>query len=306
MKILVAGGAGFIGSHVVDSYICDGHQTVVADSLASGSRDNLNMAATFYEVDLCDRTALEDVFEREQPDYVNHHAAQVDVRRAVEDPSYDAHQNVMGTINLLECCRKYSVQKIIFVSSGGAVYGEPISFPVTESHPICPLSPYGLSKYIGEQYVELYNRLHGLDYTILRYPNVYGPRQDPKGEAGVVAIFTQLLRMQEQPTIFGDGTKTRDYLFVKDIVRANLFVTGDAGGCEIFNLGWGKEITDQQIFEAVRDALAAKVEPIYSERRPGEIERICLDASKAERELSWCPEVLFLEGVKQTVESGNG
>ncbi len=306
MKILVAGGAGFIGSHVVDSYVSDGHETVVVDSLASGNRDNLNMTATFCEVDLCDQTALEDVFVREQPDYVNHHAAQVDVRRAVEDPSYDAHQNVMGTINLLECCRKYSVQKIIYVSSGGAVYGEPISFPVTESHPICPLSPYGLSKYIGEQYVELYNRLHGLDYTILRYPNVYGPRQDPKGEAGVVAIFTQLLRAQKQPTIFGDGTKTRDYLFVKDIVRANQLVTGDAGGCEIFNLGWSKEVTDQQVFEAVRDALAAKVEPIYSGRRPGEIERICLDASKVERELRWRPEVFFLDGVKRTVESGEG
>ena len=304
MKILVSGGAGFIGSHVTDAYAGDGHETVVVDSLTRGNESNLNTAAAFHEVDLCDRSALEAVFEKERPGYVNHHAAQVDVRRAVEDPSYDARQNVLGTINLLECCRVFSVQKFVYISSGGAVYGEPASLPVAEDHPIRPLSPYGLSKYIGEEYVELYSRLHGLDYTILRYPNVYGPRQDPKGEAGVVAIFAQLLRAGERPTIFGDGSKTRDYVFVGDLVRANLLVTGSVGSRERFNLGWGEETTDQQVFEAVRDALGSTVEPIYGERRQGEIERICLDASKAGRELDWRPEVSFREGVKRTVESG--
>ena len=203
-----------------------------------------------------------------------------------------------------ELCREFGVGKVIFISSGGAAYGEPESLPVREDHAVRPLSPYGLSKYVGEKYVELYARLHGLDYTILRYPNVYGPRQDPAGEAGVVAIFTEHIRAGRRPTIFGDGTKTRDYVFVGDLVRANLLVTGDAGSREAFNLGWGEEVTDREVFEAVRDALGADVEPVYEERRPGEVERICLDASKAERELGWRPEVSFREGVRRTVSAG--
>ncbi|MDP6086147.1 MAG: NAD-dependent epimerase/dehydratase family protein, partial [Nitrospinota bacterium] len=194
MKILVTGGAGFIGSHVVDAYVAEGHEVTVVDALFRESEENLNPGAVFHRANLCDAAALRAVFERERPEWVNHHAAHVDVRRAVEDPAHDARQNILGTVNLLEHCREFGVGKVIFISSGGAAYGEPESLPVREDHPVRPLSPYGLSKYVGEKYVELYARLHGLDYTILRYPNVYGPRQDPAGEAGVVAIFTERIR----------------------------------------------------------------------------------------------------------------
>jgi len=284
LKILVTGGAGFIGSHVVDAYVAEGHEVTVVDALFRESEENLNPGAAFHRADLCDAAALRAVFERERPDR--------------------ARQNVLGTVNLLELCRECGVGKVIFISSGGAAYGEPESLPVREDHAVRPLSPYGLSKYVGEKYVELYARLHGLDYTILRYPNVYGPRQDPAGEAGVVAIFSERIRAGRRPTIFGDGTKTRDYVFVGDLVRANLLVTGDAGSREAFNLGWGEEVTDREVFEAVRDALGADVEPVYEERRPGEVERICLDASKAQRELDWRPEVSFREGVRRTVSAG--
>ena len=302
MKILVTGGAGFIGSHVVDAYLAEGHEVAVVDNLSRGGEGNLNPRAAFHRADLCDADALRTVFERERPDRVNHHAAHVDVRRAVEDPAYDARQNILGTVSLLELCREFSVGKIVFISSGGAVYGEPESLPVKEDHPLRPLSPYGLSKSVGERYVELYRRLHGLDYTILRYPNVYGPRQDPGGEAGVVAIFSDLIREGRRPTIFGDGSKTRDYLFVGDVVRANLIVTGEPGRGGVFNLGWGKEITDLEVFEGVRDALGSDVEPIYGEMRPGEVDRICLDASRAGAELGWRPEVPFRDGVRRTLE----
>ncbi len=288
----------------MDAYVAEGHEVTVVDALFRESEENLNPGAVFHRANLCDAAALRAVFERERPEWVNHHAAHVDVRRAVEDPAHDARQNILGTVNLLEHCREFGVGKVIFISSGGAAYGEPESLPVREDHPVRPLSPYGLSKYVGEKYVELYARLHGLDYTILRYPNVYGPRQDPAGEAGVVAIFTERIRAGRRPTIFGDGTKTRDYVFVGDLVRANLLVTGDAGRREAFNLGWSAEVTDREVFEAVRDALGADMEPIYGERRPGEVERICLDASKAEKELGWRPEVSFREGVRRTVSAG--
>ena len=288
----------------MDAYVAEGHEVTVVDALFRESEENLNPGAVFHRANLCDAAALRAVFERERPEWVNHHAAHVDVRRAVEDPAHDARQNILGTVNLLEHCREFGVGKVIFISSGGAAYGEPESLPVREDHAVRPLSPYGLSKYVGEKYVELYARLHGLDYTILRYPNVYGPRQDPAGEAGGGAIFTERIRAGRRPTIFGDGTKTRDYVFVSDLVRANLLVTGDAGRREAFNLGWGAEVTDREVFEAVRDALGADMEPIYGERRPGEVERICLDASKAERELGWRPEVSFREGVRRTVSAG--
>ncbi len=302
MRILVTGGAGFIASHVVDACLAEGHDVAVLDNLSRGNAENLNPGADFHQADLCDPDGLRAVFERARPDVVSHHAAHVDVRRAVEDPAYDARQNILGTVSLLELCREFSVGKIVFISSGGAVYGEPESLPVKEDHPLRPLSPYGLSKSVGERYVELYRRLHGLDYTILRYPNIYGPRQDPGGEAGVVAIFSDLIREGRRPTIFGDGSKTRDYLFVGDVVRANLIVTGEPGRGGVFNLGWGKEITDLEVFEGVRDALGSDVEPIYGERRPGEVDRICQDASRAGAELDWRPEVPFRDGVRRTLE----
>jgi UDP-glucose 4-epimerase len=298
MKFIVTGGAGFIGSHVVDAFVGAGHEVIVIDDLSTGKRENLNSKATFYNVDI--RSAeIAEIFAKEKPNVVCHHAAQMDVRRAVREPQFDASVNVEGSVNVLESARQCGVKKIIFASTGGAVYGEPASLPVDEGHPIAPLSPYGLTKHTFENYLALYRRLYGLAYTVLRYPNVFGPRQDPHGEAGVVAIFIQKMLDGGQPTIFGDGTKTRDYVYIDDIVAANLRAI-DAKD-DVYNLGWGKEVSDYQIFCAVRDALEVTAEPHYGQKRHGEIDRICLDSTKFHRELGWRPQVSLEEGVARTV-----
>ena len=218
MKILVTGGAGFIGSNVVDAYVTAGHEVVVVDSLVSGRRANLNPKAKFYEMDVRN-PELEKVFANEHPEIVNHHAAQIDVRKSVTDPVYDAEINILGGIKLLELCRTYGVRKVIYISSGGAIYGEPVYLPCDEAHPVNPLSPYGASKYTLELYLYLFKQVYGLDYTILRYANVYGPRQNPEGEAGVVAIFTGQLMQGKQVRIFGSGEQERDFVFVGDCAR---------------------------------------------------------------------------------------
>ncbi|MFB0518121.1 MAG: NAD-dependent epimerase/dehydratase family protein, partial [Acidobacteriota bacterium] len=261
MKVLVTGGAGFIGSHVVDYLIAEGHEVVVVDNLSMGRRQNINPRAKFYQMDIC-HEGLKELFQKERPDVVNHHAAQVNLRLSVEDPLSDAGVNLLGSLNLLESSRRTGVKKLIYISSGGAIYGEPKKLPVREEDPICPLSPYGLHKYMVELYLSLYFQSYGLHYTILRYPNVYGPRQDPKGEAGVVAIFSQQMLRGEQPVIFGDGSKTRDYVFVEDIVEANILAM-EEGDQETYNLGWAREVTDQEIFDRVREALASDIQPIY-------------------------------------------
>lgn len=300
MKILVTGGAGFIASHVVDALIEDGHKVIVVDDLSTGDQKNLNPQAVFYKLDIRSQEVSE-IFDREKPDVVNHHAAQMDVRRAVREPQFDASVNVVGSLNILECARRYGVREIIYASTGGAVYGEPEQLPVDESHPTAPLSPYGLTKHTFEEYLSLYRRLYNISYTTLRYPNVYGPRQNALGEAGVVAIFTQQMLSGQRPTIFGDGTKTRDYVHISDIVRANLLVIGHDHG-EVFNLGWGKEISDFDIFATVRDTLGVEIEPRYREKRPGEIERICLNSTKIHKMLGWQPKLSIKEGVAQTVD----
>jgi UDP-glucose 4-epimerase len=295
----VTGGAGFIASHVVDALIAAEHKVAVVDDLSTGKLENLNPQATFYNLDI--RSAeIADVFAEERPEVVNHHAAQMDVRRAVREPQFDASVNVLGSLNILECSRRYGVRKIIFASTGGAVYGESEDLPVNEGHPIAPLSPYGLTKHTFEQYLSLYRRLYGLAYTILRYPNVYGPRQDPHGEAGVVAIFTLQMLSGERPTIFGDGTKTRDYVHISDIVAANMLVINQNHG-EVYNLGWGREVSDFQIFTTVRDALGVKIEPRFGQKRPGEIDHICLDGKKIHGQLGWQPKMSLEEGVARTV-----
>jgi len=298
VKILVTGGAGFIGSHIVDGFLAAGHEVRVIDDLSTGKRANLNSKATFYNVDI--RSAeIAEIFAKENPDVVCHHAAQMDVRRAVREPQFDASVNVLGSVNVLESARQSGVKKIIYASTGGAVYGEPASLPVHEGHAIAPLSPYGLTKHTFEEYLALYRRLYGCAYTVLRYPNVFGPRQDPHGEAGVVAIFIQKMLAGEQPTIFGDGTKTRDYVYIDDIVAANLLAI-DAKS-DVYNLGWGKEVSDYQIFCAVRDALGVTAEPHFGQKRPGEIDRICLDRQRIYRDLGWRPRVSLAEGVARTV-----
>lgn len=299
MKILVTGGAGFIASHVVDAFVESGHEVAVIDDLSTGYRENLSPKARFYEMDIRS-TEVEAIFAEERPEIVNHHAAQMDVRRAAREPLFDASVNVLGALNILENARRFGAWKLVFASTGGAIYGESSGLPVDESHPIEPLSPYGLTKFTFERYLALYRRLYGLSYTVLRYPNVYGPRQDPLGEAGVVAIFVGQLLRGETPTLFGDGTKTRDYLHVSDIVEANRLVLREEHG-EVFNLGWGEEVSDRTVFETVSRAVGVEVEPIMSSVRPGEVQRICLDSTRIRERLGWNPRVRLEEGVMDVV-----
>lgn len=302
MKILVTGGAGFIASHLVDDLISQGHDVVIVDNLSTGKRENINPKAVFYEEDICNTENLEKIFSKEGPDIVNHHAAQVDLRKSVSGPLHDAKINIMGSLGLMNLASKYNVKRFIYISTGGAVYGEPKYLPVDEKHTIDPQSQYGVSKHTVEHYLYVFRLTHGLNYIVLRYPNVYGPRQDPHGEAGVVAIFAEQILDGKQPTIFGDGTKTRDYVFVKDIISANtnvMFNQANIDG-EIFNIGWGKEVKDIEIFESVRDALGAGIGPIYDKKRQGEIDHICIDSTKIEKRLNWKPLTTLQEGIRQT------
>ena len=301
MKCLVTGGAGFIGSHIVDTLLEAGHEVVVVDDLSTGKRVNLNPRARFYELDIRS-PELPAVFASEKPDIVSHQAAQMDVRRAVREPAFDASVNVIGALNVLESARHSGVKKILFASTGGAVYGEPEQVPVAETHPIAPMSPYGLSKFTFEQYLGLYRRLYGMAYVALRYPNVYGPRQDPHGEAGVVAIFTRQMLAGEQPTIFGDGSKSRDYVHVSDVAAATrlLVAAGDEGS--VFNLGFGLEVSDRMIFDAVRDALGLMIEPRFGAVRPGEVSRIALDTTRIRAAHGWQPTLDYKQGIARTVE----
>ena len=299
MKILVTGGAGFIASHIVDVLVEDGHGVIVVDDLSNGRSDRVNPQARVYQVDIADSDALRDVFDREKPDIVNHHAAQTSVRRSMSGPEADARVNIIGTINVLQNCVAHGVKRLVFASSA-AVYSEPQYIPMDEGHPIAPKSAYGLSKFTAEGYIRLYADAYGLGHTLFRYGNVFGPRQDPRGEAGVVAIFTEQLLSGVQPTIFGDGTKTRDYVFVKDIARANLIALG-SGGNDTLNLARGVEVSDFEVFDAVRRATGTTVEPIYSVKRPGEPDRSSLDRSRAEQVLGWTPQTTFSAGVDQVV-----
>jgi UDP-glucose 4-epimerase len=302
VKVLVTGGAGFIASHLVDALVKEGHEVVVVDDLSMGRREQVHPSARFYQVDIRQREAMEAIFRAERPELVNHHAAQGNLRRSMTEPSFDASVNIVGSLILIELALAYTVRKFIDISSGGAVYGEPQRLPVDEHHPFRPLSAYGLSKCTVERYLEILRDWFGLDYTTLRYANVYGPRQDPSGEAGVVAIFSRQMLAGQRPTIFGDGTKTRDYVHVDDVVRANLLaMVGERVAGRIYNLGLGREVSDRRIFELVRSAVGATLEPIQEAKRPGEIDRICLDASRAKAELGWEPTIPLEEGITRTV-----
>ncbi|MBU0610454.1 MAG: NAD-dependent epimerase/dehydratase family protein [Armatimonadetes bacterium] len=301
MRILVTGGAGFIGSNVVNRFADLGHKVAVLDSLITGKRGNLDSRADFYEEDITDRDAVEKVFADFKPEIVDHHAAQIDVRKAVDDPVFDASVNVIGGINVVRAALAAGVSKFIYASTGGAIYGNPEVIPCSEEHPIRPISPYGLTKHVLEHYLALYAIVEGLRYTVLRYANVYGPCQDPKGEAGVNAIFTGLMLAGQQPTIFGKGDKTRDYVFVGDVVAANVLALDRAEG-EIINIGTGIQTSDQEVYDAIAAATGFGEPPIYSPERKGEVRHIALDISKAKRVLGWEPQVSFREGVQMTVE----
>lgn len=299
MKILVTGGAGFIGSNLVDALVERGDEVVVIDNLSTGRRENLNPQIKFYETSIGD-PGLADIFEKEKPDIVCHHAAQIDLRRSVNEPLFDAEVNILGSLNVIVNSIRSGVGKFVYASTGGAIYGEPQYLPVDENHPINPVSQYGVSKHTVEHYLLLYALQHELNYVALRYPNVYGSRQNPFGEAGVIAIFAHQMLGGEQPTIFGPGDKTRDYTHVSDIVEANLLAM-ERGRNLICNIGTGVETSDQDIFDAIAEALGYSSSPIYTSVRPGEIQRICLDWSKAEQELGWRPKTTLKDGIAKTV-----
>lgn len=301
MRVLVSGGAGFIGSHVVEAYLAAGHDVAVVDNLSTGRRSNVPRGAKLFEVDLHARE-LERVVAEFRPEVVNHHAAQASVKVGTADPVHDLEINGGGTARLLQLAAANGVRKVIYSSSGGTVYGDPERLPVTEDHPIAPLSNYGTSKYVGELYVQLAARSAGLDYTIFRYSNAFGPRQDPHGEAGVVAIFSGLMLSGQQCTIDGDGEQRKDYCYVGDIARANVLALASGAGL-VANIGTGEGTTVNQIFSALSDATGNAIEPRHGPPRPGDVRNFWLDCTRAKDVLGWAPEVTFEEGIRLTVES---
>jgi len=301
VRILVTGGAGFIGSNVADRFVALGHEVAVFDNLSTGFREFVPPRARFFEGDLADAGEVERCVAEFRPEIVDHHAAQIDVRKSVSDPVFDARVNVLGSIGLLQACSRHGVRKVIYASTGGALYGEGRQLPATEDHPINPEAPYGASKHTVEHYLYLWKLLHGLDYTVLRYPNVYGPRQNPHGEAGVNAIFIGLMLAGKRPRIFGDGEAVRDYLYVDDVVEGNVLAL-TAGSGEMVNLGTGVGTSVNDIVRELQAILGFREGAIHEPPRPGEIQRIYLDAARAGRVLGWKPRVSFAEGLRRTVE----
>jgi UDP-glucose 4-epimerase len=298
--ILVTGGAGFIGSHVVDALLEAGRRVVVIDDLSTGSRENLNPEATFYCADICSEETA-DIFAREKPALVCHFAAQMNVHYSVQNPIFDANTNVLGSINLLENAIRHGVSKFIFASTAGAIYGEPETVPVPETHPSRPMCHYGVSKFAVEQYLHLYGRLYELPYTILRFANVYGPRQNPKGEAGVCAILLGLMLDNMQPVLYGFGEPVREYVYVEDVARAVMAALTRGNG-ETFNIGTGKGISVMEVFRALQKRTGFGQEPRLESLRRGEVNRIFTDCEKAARLLGWRAEVDFDEGLARTVD----
>lgn len=298
--VIVTGGAGFIGSHIVDALIDRGERVIVIDDLSSGRRENVNEAAELQVLDIRSDEAAELIATR-RPSTIFHLAAQMDVRRSTEDPAFDASINILGTLNLLNAAVEGEVEQFIFASTGGAIYGEQDVFPAPEGHPERPVSPYGVSKLAGERYMYYFSVQHGLNVTCLRYANVYGERQNPHGEAGVVAIFLQLLAEEKPPIINGDGLQTRDYVYVSDVVNANMAAMGLAG-FNIFNVGTGIETTVVDLFNGLRNASGSQLEATHGPAKPGEQRRSCVDAGRLHSELDW-PEPLPLpEGLQRTAD----
>lgn len=299
MKIVVTGGAGFIGSHVADAMLARGYEVHVLDDLSSGKAGNVPDGAVLHPLDIRSADAA-DLIRRERYDVLIHHAAQMDVRRSVADPQFDASINVLGMLNLMEAGRVSGLGKVIFASTGGAIYGEPEYTPQDEEHALKPLSPYGITKLCTEKYLYYYEQEFGIPYVALRYANVYGPRQNPHGEAGVVAIFAERMLQGEQPVIYGDGEQTRDYVFVGDVVRANLAAL-DFEGSGTFNVGTGRETSVNALFRTLRDLIDPIVPEQHAEGRPGEQRRSVLSYARTQEVLGWQPEVSLEEGLRRTV-----
>jgi UDP-glucose 4-epimerase len=299
-RILVTGGAGFIGSHVVDALIERGHVVGIVDSLATGNRDNLNPDAMFYEADIGDAAALAEVFAMFAPQIVDHHAAQISVSLSSRDPAADALTNVVGSLQVLEASRAAGVEHLVFASTGGALYGDPVMVPADESTTIAPLSPYGAAKASVETYLRMYHDTYGFSYTALRYSNVFGPRQTPDGEAGVVAIFTNRMLNGETPTIFGDGEQQRDFVYVGDVAQANVeAIEGRLQGA--YNVGTGVASSVNEVTQALTTACGFQGRVEYAAERAGEVRRVTLDASKLASETGWQAKVALAEGLALTV-----
>lgn len=302
MKILVTGGAGFIGSHVVDAYIAAGHQVAVLDNFSTGREENVNPKAEVHHVDVREKAQVAEVVASFRPDIVNHHAAQAEVPKSVADPAHDAHVNILGGLNLLKASVDSSVRKFIFISTGGALYGEPDVIPADEDHPVRPLSPYGTSKFAFEQYLGTFHRTFGLTYTVLRYANIYGPRQDFYAEEGrVVAIFASRMLAGKPVTIDGDGMQSRDMLHVGDVATANLAAL-EKGSGGTFHISTGIPVTINDIFRKLALLTEYKLEPRFGPARKGDVYRIALDNSRALEQLGWRPQVTIEEGLRLTVD----
>lgn len=300
MKILITGGAGFIASHIADAYIAAGHDVVIVDDLSGGRRENVPAKATFYQMDIRD-PGIKDIFAGHKFDAISHHAAQMDVRRSVTDPAFDASVNVLGVLNLLEAARHHGVRKVIFASTGGAIYGEQDYFPADEQHPTRPLSPYGITKLTTEKYLYFYQATYGIESVVLRYANVYGPRQNPHGEAGVVAIFASRLLKGEQAVINGDGKQTRDYTYVGDVVQANLHALTYQGS-EIFNVGTGIEHDVNFIYRQLARTLRPDAREEHGPAKSGEQMRSVITSEKLFRAVGWRPMTTFEDGLRLTAE----
>jgi UDP-glucose 4-epimerase len=300
LNILITGGAGFIGSHITDAYINAGHTVTIIDDLSMGVKENINPKAKFYQLDIRS-PEIKNVFKREKFDIVSHHAAQMDVRKSVDDPMFDASVNIIGVLNILENCKHFEIKKVIFSSTGGAIYGEQDYFPADEKHPVRPLSPYGITKLATEKYLFYYHQVFGLPYVALRYANVYGPRQNPHGEAGVIAIFTKKMLEGGQSQINGDGKQTRDYVFVGDLVRANLLAL-NYNKSDIFNIGTGIETDVNALFNELKVLTNAKCEEFHAPAKKGEQLRSVLDTKKIKTVLNWSPQIKLKDGLKLTVD----
>ncbi len=300
MKILVTGGAGFIASQIADAYVREGHEVYILDNLSTGFETNINPKAHFIKSDISSPAIL-DLFVKEKFEVVNHHAAQIDVRKSVNDPIFDANTNILGTINLLQACIKTGVKKFMFASTGGAVYGEQEYFPADEKHPTNPVSPYGITKLSIEKYLFFYKNEYGFNHTILRYANVYGPRQNPFGEAGVVAIFTNKLLSNENPVINGEGKQTRDYVFVEDVVRANV-ITLSSNSSDIFNVGTSVETSVNELFTKLNSIAGDKAVEKHGPAPKGEQARSVITSQKLFSQFNWKPSVTIDEGLRKTFD----
>ena len=302
-RALVTGGAGFIGSHMVDRLLEEGYRVIIVDDLSSGKLKNVNQHATFHHMSITQPSLLE-VFNREKPDLVFHMAAQSSVSRSTKDPILDSEINVLGTLRLLDAARRAGVDKVIYSCTGGALYGEPMTVPCPDDTPVVPISPYGMSKYVAEQYLEYYRRQYLVNYTSLRYGNVYGPRQDPKGEAGVVAIFISAMLNGSRPVIFGDGGQERDFVAVDDVVEANMAAI-DRGSGKAMNIATGELTSVNRLFEMLKEITGFRWDAGRAPARAGDVYRISLDCSLAAKELGWTPRTSLADGLPRTVEYMN-